>query len=466
MAERLKRSLLYTYGIADLFFGLMIAMEIYLFPAFLTDYANFSLAVVGQILLFTSIIDIFCTLLGGVLLQKVTLRFGGKYRSWLLIGPVIAAPLFVLEFAKIGNDWMAAIIIIFGFVTSHLLFNVVYAAAGSMVGRLSRLPDEITIMSASRTQGLAASGIIFSVTGLPMILYFGKYVGEVTGHTAAMVVYGILTILGYWYLFGITSGRDPYDEIETDPAGKKSGQTIKEILALVLRNPPLLFLSFAEIFRNTYILTVTGMAVYYFKYVLNDLEFVSIFILAISIAGLIGSLAASWIGVKIGKRNSYWIFLVLSAIGFASGMFLPETSWIITIAFCIASVFGMVSGSMSTALFSDTVVYGEWKSGRNIRAFIMSVFNVPIKIGVFIRSGVISIGLIAIGFVANTPPTPEVVNGIRSIMMFAPAASCILAAAIFYFGYKIEDRQVLQMQEEIDQRHPTTISNQAAQRIK
>jgi GPH family glycoside/pentoside/hexuronide:cation symporter len=141
-------------------------------------------------------------------------------------------------------------------------------------------------------------------------------------------------------------------------------------------------------------------------------------------------------------------------------MFLPETSWIITIAFCIASVFGMVSGSMSTALFSDTVIYGEWKSGRNIRAFIMSVFNVPIKIGVFIRSGVISIGLVAIGYVANTPPTPEVVNGIRSIMMFAPAASCILAAAIFYFGYKIEDRQVLQMQEEIDQRHPTTISNQ------
>jgi len=43
MAERLRRRLLHTYGIADLFFALMINMEAYFFTAFLTDYAQFSL---------------------------------------------------------------------------------------------------------------------------------------------------------------------------------------------------------------------------------------------------------------------------------------------------------------------------------------------------------------------------------------------------------------------------------------
>ena len=45
MAERLKKTLLYTYGVPDMFFSMMISMELYFFAIFLTDYAEFSLAV-------------------------------------------------------------------------------------------------------------------------------------------------------------------------------------------------------------------------------------------------------------------------------------------------------------------------------------------------------------------------------------------------------------------------------------
>jgi glucuronide carrier protein len=452
METRLKKSVLYSYGIADMFFGLLIAMEVYFFPAFLTDYAQFSLLVVGQILLFTSIIDIFCTLGGGIILQKTTLRLGGKYRSWFLIGPAIAAPLFIFEFTKIGNDWAAAAIIIVGFIASHLLFNVFFSASGAMAGRLSHFADEVTLLSASRAQGMTAAGIIFSVTGLPMIMFFAKYAGEIKGHSIAVGIYALLMILGYWYLYWITAGKDPYDETAAVPGKKDTGPSVREIAGLVRRNRPLIFLFFAEIFRNTYIFIITGFAIYYFKYVLNDVAFVSVFILAISIAGLIGSLAASWIGVKIGKRRSYWICLLLAAGGFASGRFLPETSWVITTTCCVASMFGMVAAAMSTALFSDTAIYGEWKTGSNIRAFIMAACNVPIKVGVFIRSAILSCGLLAIGFVANMNPTQGVVEGIRVIMVFTPAAACVLAATTFYFGYKIDESQVLFMQEEISRR--------------
>lgn len=34
-------------------------------------------------------------------------------------------------------------------------------------------------------------------------------------------------------------------------------------------------------------------------------------------------------------------------------------------------------------------------------------------------------------------------------LIFSPAVGCIIAAAIFYFGYKIEDTQILRMQDEI-----------------
>jgi hypothetical protein len=47
-----------------------------------------------------------------------------------------------------------------------------------MVGRLGRRPEDTTLLSASRAQGMAASGVLFSITGMPMILFFGKYTDE------------------------------------------------------------------------------------------------------------------------------------------------------------------------------------------------------------------------------------------------------------------------------------------------
>ncbi len=452
MTKKLNKLLLYTYGIADLGFVLMVNMEMYFFSAFLTDYAEFSLSITGYILGFTGLADIVFALVAGVILQKVTLMYGGKYRSWFLVGPPVVAVLFILQFTKIGTILSAAIIIGFGFVASHLIWNIVFTASASMVGRLSQSPDERTILSASRAQGWSAGGIIFSVTSLPIIDFFTSHTNKIAGFSLASAVYVFLMVLGYLYIYKMTSGRDPYDETISDAGTKSQKQSVLEMVELVFRNPPLLLLIVAEVFRNSYILILSAFAIYYFKYVLDNLAFLTVFILAVSISRLLGTFAAMWIGVKIGKRHSYWIFLVLTAIVFASGKLFGGTTWSFTIIFCLASMLGMVASSMSTALFSDIVVYGEWKTGKNIRAFTMALQTFPIKVGVLIRSGVITFGLMAVGFVANTEPTPKVIEGISSIMIYSTAVTSAIAAAVFYFGYRIEDKHILQMQDEISAR--------------
>ena len=458
--EKLKKSLLYTYGVADLAFVLMVNMEIYFFPAFLTDHAQFSLALVGQILGITSAVDIVFALVAGVLLQKVTLKFGGKYRSWFLIGPPLVAVLFLLQFTKIGSDSLAAIVIVFGFFSSHLVWNIVVTASGAMVGRLGRLSEERTILSTSRAQGISVAGLIFSATAVPMMIFFSRHTNDIIGVTITVGVYNFLMVLGYWYIYWMTSGMDPYDETDSTP--QNSGPSVWDMVVLSLKNPPLLLLILAEIFRGTYLLVLTALAHYYFKYVLNEYAFLSMFILAISIARISGTVVASWIGVRIGKRQAYWISLVLTAAGFGLAVFWSDNVWSFTIIFCIASMLGMIAGSMSTALFSDTVVYGEWKTGVGNRAFTMALQSFAIKVAVLIRSAVVALGLIAIGFEANTNPSPGVMEGIRSIMIFAPAAGSAVAATVFFFGYKIEDGQVLRMQEEIVGRKTVGFAGQRA----
>jgi len=447
--ERLKKSLLYTYGVGDLFFALMVNMEAYFFTAFLTDYAQFSLAATGQILGITSVIDIVCALAGGVLLQKLTLKYGGKYRSWFLVGPSIVVPLFLLQFTKIGSDLMAASIVMFGFVASHLTFNVVVAASGAMVSRLSQLPEERTVLSVSRAQGMSAASLIFSATAMPMILFFSAHTNKIAGFTSTVAVYGFLMILGYLYVYRITAGKDPYDEAVSDDLQKTSSQSIKEMVGLAFKNPPLMLLTLAQIFSSTGLFIITAIAIYYFTYVVGKPEFLSVFMVATSIARLVATFGASRIGVKLGKRRVYWIFVSLAAVGFVSGRFLTDAPWGFTLMFCLATMCGSVAASMTTALFADTVVYGEWKTGKSIRAFTMALMNLSIKVGVLIRSAVVTVGLMAIGFVANATPTPQVTEGIRSIMTLGPAAAYILAAATLYFGYRIKETDVLRMQEEI-----------------
>ena len=84
--------------------------------------------------------------------------------------------------------------------------------------------------------------------------------------------------------------------------------------------------------------------------------------------------------------------------------------------------------------------------------WITVLLNLPIKMGVFFRSAVIAVGLAAIGFMANAAPPPRVVDGIRAIMTFTPAASCAIVAVVIYFGYKIEEKHVVQIQDEITAR--------------
>jgi Na+/melibiose symporter-like transporter len=162
-----------------------------------------------------------------------------------------------------------------------------------------------------------------------------------------------------------------------------------------------------------------------------------------------GALAAPWIGVKLGKRHTYWISLILGAFAFLLTTLIEANTWTFTVIFCIGTMLCWIAGSMSTALFADTVVYGEWKTGKNIQAFTMSLPTLPLKLGLLIRRGVIMVGLMNLGFIAQTTPTPEVVSGISSIMIYSPVVTCAAAVAIFYFGYRIKDKHVLQMQDEI-----------------
>ena len=71
----------------------------------------------------------------------------------------------------------------------------------------------------------------------------------------------------------LIAGKDPYDEAGVDSPKNEAKQSIRKIIGPVFKNPPLLWLTLAESFRNATVFIIASFATYYFTYVLRDAIF-------------------------------------------------------------------------------------------------------------------------------------------------------------------------------------------------
>ena len=205
-------------------------------------------------------------------------------------------------------------------------------------------------MSSSRAQGMSAAGLIFSATALPMITYFGKRTTP-SGFSITVAIYCILMVLGYWYVYKISAAASAESD-KAAPVSKRKPAILEGNCRPGFQKSASPGADYCRDIPEHLHVYDHIFAFYYFGYVLKNSAFLSVFILAISVAALFGTFAAAWIGVKIGKRNCYWISLALATFVFVSAAMVGKATWGFTIIFCVAYMLTMIAGSMSTALFA------------------------------------------------------------------------------------------------------------------
>jgi GPH family glycoside/pentoside/hexuronide:cation symporter/glucuronide carrier protein len=105
--------------------------------------------------------------------------------------------------------------------------------------------------------------------------------------------------------------------------------------------------------------------------------------------------------------------------------------------------------ALGVAMYSATVDYGEWKTGKNARGFIMSLISFPIKTAIFVRSVVITSVLVSAGYVADMAPTPELIAGIKNGIALIPALFIGVGLLIAVVLYRITPQKHKQIQEKI-----------------
>jgi GPH family glycoside/pentoside/hexuronide:cation symporter len=266
---------------------------------------------------------------------------------------------------------------------------------------------------------------------------------------------GTLTALGMYAHFKMFEGYEDTaeEEIKSVEKTKRDRTSAKDLVRGLFMNKPLLILMFADFGKWCFNFVVASSAVYYFKYVANNMPAQAWYILIIAFCSVIGAFISRAIGRALGAKMTLVSCFTIMAICLFTARFMYTQMWPVIILISIAQLGYGICYSISAAMYADTAVYNEWKTGKNASGWIMGIMNLPLKIGSMMRPVIIGTVLAIGGFDANVKVVPEhMKKAIADCLMTIPGLILIAAALILLVGYNLTKDRVDKMQEEIDNR--------------
>ena len=452
----LSKALKLFYGVGDCGFTLMSNVESYFFNFFLTNLASFDLGIVTAITTISSTVDACLSWIYGAILNSIKPKKWGRYRSWLVLLPWIVPFLYAFQFIKIGNGIVSAVIVTVAAIASHVVWTFPYVANVSMISVAGATPDDRAQLSSTRAAWANFSKIIFSYVGVPLASVFAGIVGETNQYGAVAFVLAWVMVVLYFAHFKMFDG---YEEVSTEDVQETKKDTTKtsgmDLVRALLQNPPLIALMIADLSKWAFNFIVSGIAMYYFTYVAKDAGLLTTYILISNIFCVVGSYLAKSVAKKFSTRTgTIGTFILMAAVMIAAN-FLYTNVWLVVFLMSLAQLGYGIAYACTPALYSDTIIYSEWKTGKNATGWISGLQNVPLKVGVMLRGISISACLAIAHFTPGmdaSQATVELQKGICLGFMIIPACALLLSAVILLFGFKITREKVEQYRAEIDAR--------------
>jgi Na+/melibiose symporter-like transporter len=209
----------------------------------------------------------------------------------------------------------------------------------------------------------------------------------------------------------------------------------------VVGNKHLRTLMSADIVSYLGIFSLQAVAVYYFKYVIENEQYMKPYSLSIAVASFASTLVTPKVVSILGKKNTYLFASIWGTAGYIVLRIYGLSSPIAYIGIIVLSVLGAgVNGPIRQAMYMDAAEYGFYKTGKDASAVIMSMFTLPIKIAIALAQTIVTAGLGFIGFVPNMAPTGQFINSLMNLICYLPATAGFLAFSIMIFYSLSDDR--------------------------
>ncbi|MGL5693279.1 MAG: MFS transporter [Peptostreptococcaceae bacterium] len=433
------------WGVSDIGFSFMSAVDTAFFVIFLTDISKLPLGIVATLITVTGIADIVTSLLSGIIVDKFNLK-KGKYRPWLIYCPPVVIVSFMLMFSKIGSDYTAALICGIGYIISHGVWNIAWAANRTLVTVLTDNSEERAFLSARVSAGSSAgrmiAGYLVPTLSVFFLGVFSNSKNGVIGYTMTALVASILYAIFYGVHYFITQGYDePNYKNKNEANFEKLNISIKDILTTVMSNKQLLLIIIYDICKLIPFYMIAASVAYYCKVILGDANSVALLLVPFNFGTFIGCMLSNFAVKRFGSKNTNFIGIIGFMLCHGIGYFLPASKIGIMIILGLGQIFfGMAHGN-TTNLYSMCGTYSEYKTGKSIKGMFMALCNTSIKVCLVGRGLVITAVLGFINYNPDAVITNTTIEGIKNMFFLVPIGFLIISL-IPLIWFKIKDKDI------------------------
>lgn len=420
----------FSYGCGD--FGCNIiytAMSAFLL-FYYTDYAGVSALAVGTIMMVSRFFDGISDVIMGVIVDRTRSKYG-KARPWLLRMCIPFALSGILLFS-VPTSWESAPKLVYVFITYNLVSTVIYTAINVPYSALNALmtqdPYERSVLSIFRNLLATAGTLTINTFTLPLVEYFGD---NTSAWTKTFCVFGLLAVAAFLVNFFGTKER-------VRSVASESGNA--EVVPFKV--------GIKALFRNKYWIMMTGMlalfflmysvnggaTVYYAKDILGDRNLVGTINGIFNVVQIAAMFFIAMLVKKYGKRNVFALGLVLDIIGMLVLNFSGGAISLIVISSVIRGVGNACGGATMWAMVSDTIDYGEWKTGVRTEGLVNSACSFGYKIGNGIGSALLGLILEVGGYVGEAAAqSASALASIKVCFVWIPVAVYLIGLVIMKF---------------------------------
>ncbi len=396
---------------------------------------------VSAIMAITHAVDAISVPLSGSIIQRTQLRWG-QFRSWLVIPPILTCVFFTLTFTNLPLSYNYKMVYLaVAYMIAHVSLNFAFNGHLGLISVLSKNVKDRLRLSSRNVQWGMFSQIIFSLVVIKMLLLpLRERTGDTMGFFYTVLIMAIVQIFGYWFLFYQTRNYDKFDPNKKITASNKL--SIWEMITQIFGNKELLLLIIADCAVNLTIFSLSTFAPYYFTYVTGDEGWMGTYTLALGIATFASTIIGPYVANWVGKKNTYIFAGIYGVAGYlVLRLFGASNPVVFTAIVCIATLGAGLSAPLRHAMYMDTAEYGYFKSGKDASAFVVSMFTLPVKIGIFLATTVATYGLHLIGFDPNMVVTDQFIGRLMDLICYIPAACCVIAFAVMAF-YKLTEENI------------------------
>lgn len=436
--DRVSLPIKLGFGFGDLGYNLVWQGTNFFLLFVYTDVFGVSPTVAGAIYALALIWDAITDPVMGVIADRTRTKWG-RYRPWIAIG---ALPLGIGYTIAYWNPGFQGVALVAWLAFTHCFLRTAFTVANipysSLQARLTNDAKERTTLAGFRMMGAAAGGLTVALFTPALVQRLGG--GDpAQGFFLAALAAGVLTTLILAYVAIVM--REPEDAPTMAPP-EPMLRDVGAFFTQLAKNTPL-----AQIFAVLIIASITlsmfsKNILYYFKYVLDAPPGAETpALIAVPVAMLL--LVPIWVMLanRTSKRFAWLTGSAITVLGFLAFYLNPSRDLGVVYGIVAVIAVGLSSiGVLAWSMLPDTVEWGEAKLGTRHEAKVFGFSAFAQKAALGVNALLLGLMLDAVGYVANTPQTPETINGIVAMMSLVPLTGALAGALIMAF-YPIDAKK-------------------------